>query len=712
MPSTATSRLNGLTTSVAVKAPVKVVTSSNITLSGLQTINGVVVEDGDRVLVRSQTDGTQNGIWVVDEADWHRAKDFDGPLDVVKGTLCCTSADSGDAVYFRVTSNNPIIPGTTNIQFVSVTAHYTPYIRDAAEIAHGVYPDDYSYSYENVRRFGALGNGTTDDTVKIQAAIDYVAACSATEHKYLVFPYGVYQVSQIEFRGGSAGVTYVFEGSQIRGKAIGSYSSVVSIRSAYCNFQNMVVNANFNASYQCAIHWATTDPDTTPVNFNRFDNCTATQARLGWAIGMLPSQAGVYYASGSSPAEPIAVDAPVSESVMVGCRTTYCVEGMRVAQPNGKVSLHGCHISGDDDQQTGLSASTSALNVLWGEVTMEGGTLEVIQEAAGLFCTFGTPDVSGGVTIPAATVSLNGVIMESKRPIYINGRADVRISQNCDWGVNGDQPFVWVDNGALGRLIVSDGFMLRANGSGSFTQPMVKAVADVNGTSSVNNVFICYFEKIEFRNHNFASSGGTYLPLVFGVRAGFRDCLLTTYNTSDVRTAMYRFSQDRNLLSGIIDLAADVITAYGNNATATSGGITFTNAGTASNWGADATIPSADGETFNKSIRLVAAGGANSITATSAKFPVEPGRAYIASGFIKTGASSANMKLTARFYDFGGANASTAQTDMFGGAESQFGATWQPFMVWCVPPADGCQMSLEVYAENGADVRIALPKVA
>ena len=55
MSSTQTDRIDGLSTSVAMKAPVVVATTANITLSGLQTIDGVSVVTGDRVLVKDQT---------------------------------------------------------------------------------------------------------------------------------------------------------------------------------------------------------------------------------------------------------------------------------------------------------------------------------------------------------------------------------------------------------------------------------------------------------------------------------------------------------------------------------------------------------------------------------------------------------------------------------------------------------------------------------
>jgi len=86
MPSTQTDRIDGLTTSVAVKAPAVVATTANITLSGLQVIDTVTVTTGDRVLVWQQTDGVENAIYEANTSSWVRAADFNGARDAVQGT--------------------------------------------------------------------------------------------------------------------------------------------------------------------------------------------------------------------------------------------------------------------------------------------------------------------------------------------------------------------------------------------------------------------------------------------------------------------------------------------------------------------------------------------------------------------------------------------------------------------------------------------------
>lgn len=171
MPSTATDRLNGLTTSVAIKPPVKAVTSGNITLSGLQTIGGVALAEDDRVLVKDQTDTTDNGIYLASTSDWTRAKDFDGNRDAVKGTLVVTDGVSTALLFYRLTTADPVLIGTSAITFVQASEIQNPYPRTPAEIAAGVTPVDYAYVAGVLDRYATNTTpGTTDMTAAWTAA--------------------------------------------------------------------------------------------------------------------------------------------------------------------------------------------------------------------------------------------------------------------------------------------------------------------------------------------------------------------------------------------------------------------------------------------------------------------------------------------------------------------------------------------------------------
>lgn len=138
MPSTATNRLQGLTTSVAVKPPCITVATSNITLSGLQTISGVTVVEDDRVLVKGQSTASENGIYNASTGSWTRAKDFDGYLDAVSGTRVLVVSAGSNGVEYELTTTDPIVIGTTALTFTLRYGANATYDQTEAEIAAGV----------------------------------------------------------------------------------------------------------------------------------------------------------------------------------------------------------------------------------------------------------------------------------------------------------------------------------------------------------------------------------------------------------------------------------------------------------------------------------------------------------------------------------------------------------------------------------------------
>jgi hypothetical protein len=71
-------RVGALETGVSWKQSVRATTTENITLSGEQSVDGIYVVDGDRVLVKNQTNQTENTIYVVVDGDsWTPATDAD-----------------------------------------------------------------------------------------------------------------------------------------------------------------------------------------------------------------------------------------------------------------------------------------------------------------------------------------------------------------------------------------------------------------------------------------------------------------------------------------------------------------------------------------------------------------------------------------------------------------------------------------------------------
>ena len=62
-------------------APVLVISSSNLGLTGIVSVDGVLLSVDDSVLVNGQTDETENGLWLVKTGAWVRRPDADGAPD-------------------------------------------------------------------------------------------------------------------------------------------------------------------------------------------------------------------------------------------------------------------------------------------------------------------------------------------------------------------------------------------------------------------------------------------------------------------------------------------------------------------------------------------------------------------------------------------------------------------------------------------------------
>lgn len=130
MATTTTDRRQGVSAGQAAKAPVTVATTANITLSGEQTIDGVACVANDRVLVKDQTDASENGIYDVSTGSWSRSPDFDGSHDVLPGTLIPTSSEgsSNGGLTYQVTNTGDITIGTTNLTFSTVSYTSTNFL--------------------------------------------------------------------------------------------------------------------------------------------------------------------------------------------------------------------------------------------------------------------------------------------------------------------------------------------------------------------------------------------------------------------------------------------------------------------------------------------------------------------------------------------------------------------------------------------------------
>lgn len=179
-------RGEGLVGTLGVKAPCRVATTANITLSGLQTIDGIAVLSGDRVLVKNQTNPIDNGVWYASVGIWDRAPDMDGIKDILNGTLVTVANGTVNSGYiYRLVCATDAIPGADSLTFVAqdVTPGSLAASTGSSLIGHissgtgAVARTMQSKLIEiiNVADFGANGVITVDDSANIQKALDYCA---------------------------------------------------------------------------------------------------------------------------------------------------------------------------------------------------------------------------------------------------------------------------------------------------------------------------------------------------------------------------------------------------------------------------------------------------------------------------------------------------------------------------------------------------------
>ena len=108
------------------KQPVLTATSASITRSGLQTINGVTLVAGDRVLVKDQSTASENGIYIASATAWTYAIGADDWAEYVGAIVFVASGSlNGTAWYCTAQSGGTLGVTAMNWSNFSVASSYT-----------------------------------------------------------------------------------------------------------------------------------------------------------------------------------------------------------------------------------------------------------------------------------------------------------------------------------------------------------------------------------------------------------------------------------------------------------------------------------------------------------------------------------------------------------------------------------------------------------
>lgn len=102
-----------------IKEPCEVSPSGDITLSGLQTIQGFVGYENARVLVQNQTDKRQNGIYFMRTDAWVRSFDTNTSASLENAITAVKRGTYADKLFLQ--KEDDIELGTSNIAWQETT---------------------------------------------------------------------------------------------------------------------------------------------------------------------------------------------------------------------------------------------------------------------------------------------------------------------------------------------------------------------------------------------------------------------------------------------------------------------------------------------------------------------------------------------------------------------------------------------------------------
>jgi len=109
------------------KLPVRAATTTDsalaTTFENTDMIDGVTLATGDRILIKNQTTGSENGIYTVNATGTpSRASDFDDGFDSIAGVSIIVEEGTTNAdTFWFLSTNNPITLDTTSLTFTEIT---------------------------------------------------------------------------------------------------------------------------------------------------------------------------------------------------------------------------------------------------------------------------------------------------------------------------------------------------------------------------------------------------------------------------------------------------------------------------------------------------------------------------------------------------------------------------------------------------------------
>ncbi|MCK4968222.1 MAG: hypothetical protein KAS12_04140, partial [Candidatus Aenigmarchaeota archaeon] len=90
----------------------RVATTMDTVLLAIQTIDGVIIEQGDRILVKDQIAGEENGIYIASSTGWYRSADSNTSERIISTTVVIREGLINEGLMFALITPNPILDTT------------------------------------------------------------------------------------------------------------------------------------------------------------------------------------------------------------------------------------------------------------------------------------------------------------------------------------------------------------------------------------------------------------------------------------------------------------------------------------------------------------------------------------------------------------------------------------------------------------------------
>ena len=445
------------------KASCQVATTANITLSGLQAIDGYTTLAGDRVLVKNQTTSSQNGIYLASASAWTRATDMDVWAEVAGAYTVILNGGQADTGWVCNASTTGTI-GTTAMPWVQFSGSATYYAGTGLTLASNTF--SITNTGVTAASYGSASQ-TLTATVNAQGQLTSLAATSIAIANTQVSGLGTMSTqssSSVSITGGAIDGTTLgaTTASTVRGTTI---TATTQFTGAGTGLTGTATSLNIGGNAATA---TTASATTTAVTFNNagaggvsgstFNGATALTVSYN-TIGA-PSTTG----SGASGTWAIGISGNAA-TVTNGVYTTGSY-----SNPTWITSISGSIVSG------AVSTATTATNIAGGTA---GALAYNTASGTTTFLALGTSNyvLTAGATSPQYV---------AQSTLSVGSATSATTATNLAGGAAGYIPYQSASSTTSFLSAGTSGQVLTSGGSGAPTWSAPMAVTTVTDDTTTN----------------------------------------------------------------------------------------------------------------------------------------------------------------------------------------------------------------------------------